>query len=254
MPPPLHPQIQPALKPEEITSFGINSHKLRPPPSLADLLKSDPDLRKAYDRARTTAAAAYLKVRELKRHHDFRYSATCPVHDRNPNHNQDHDQDKVRLKAHTASIHHLRAWKADHNADDPTLAPSAKIPRFAIKLYISRGAYFRWAERYDEAMSRFVRSYYSEYCSARDNFHHAMDIARLKGAVSRYDFERLQAWWVENFLAEMEKWEGSVEGLVLPGYEQVVEEIYWAVIERVEEGEECWEEWCGGRPVSARTM
>lgn len=138
----------------------------------------------------------------------------------------------------------MMAWRKDHHPPDPTLAPSAKIPREVIELTIQRPSYERWSHSYMMQFEAFQKRELRIYRRAKIALADAVHKAKATGVVFGF-YEALLTTYYAGFLAEMGKWDQYPASLTIPSYDEIVEELYRAAIECVEDGEEvfraaCW--------------
>ncbi|KAL4917220.1 hypothetical protein BDW62DRAFT_88775 [Aspergillus aurantiobrunneus] len=191
------------------------------------------DLRDALDKCFLAALDALRTLKAMHRERDQRYRRMCPI-----------DENQERYLCHVAAIDRLRLWTRDYKPEfkDLTLASTAKLPREMISLHLSRDAYEQWADDFDEAMAEFVTGEYRYYCSARAEFEGKMDVARGDGTLSAETLDGLWVYWEEAFLPEMKKWVDFLPQMRLPGYDALVDDVFEALLERVEGAEELWDE------------
>ncbi|RAH70451.1 uncharacterized protein BO66DRAFT_438079 [Aspergillus aculeatinus CBS 121060] len=170
------------------------------------------------------------------------------------------------LITHTQSIDRLFNWRRDYIPGSPTLAPSAKIPRSAVRFHVDRAAFAAYAARYTALLDMYLTTHYRRYREAVAAVERSIVLLRSGGGTGRneageggrdgdkdtekaremreLDCRQLEWWWGAVFLRETMRWERRIPLLRMPAFEVVVGEVYEAVRAAVEEGEEevVWEE------------
>ncbi|RAK81663.1 uncharacterized protein BO72DRAFT_513830 [Aspergillus fijiensis CBS 313.89] len=175
------------------------------------------------------------------------------------------------LITHTQSIDRLFNWRRDYIPGSPTLAPSAKIPRSAVRFHVDRAAFAAYAARYTAQLDMYLTTYYRRYREAVAAVERSIVLLRSGGGTGsneageagqgecgrngnkdtekaremrELDCRQLEWWWGTVFLRDMMRWERRIPLLRMPAFEVVVGEVYEAVRGAVEEGEEevVWEE------------
>ncbi|PYI30519.1 hypothetical protein BP00DRAFT_457702 [Aspergillus indologenus CBS 114.80] len=167
---------------------------------------------------------------------------------------------------HAQSIDRIFAWRTDYIPGNPTLAPSAKIPRSAVRFHVDRAAFAAYAARYTALLDTYLTTHYRRYREAVGAVERSLVLLRSGASSSEaeagqgeagkdqdkdgdkaremreLDCRQLEWWWGTVFLREMMRWESRIPLLRMPGFEVVVGEVYEAVRRAVEEGEEGGEE------------
>ncbi|KAL2803008.1 hypothetical protein BJX63DRAFT_437323 [Aspergillus granulosus] len=205
-----------------LTKFKLIPENVLIPTHLDQIVPDD--LRLNFNFLRIHAGKAFRAMMTVVHHRQNRFRALCP------------SEDKVRQSRHIATINRLKLWCKDHDMYDPTLAPSQKIPQEVIYLCVRRTAYEEWAERYANHLSGFINGPYQQYRLSAEGFGTAIWVARERGRVSHLEYHELMIFY-ETFMREMTIWEEIIPHLELPGYEDIVYELFEAVLERVENGE-----------------
>ncbi|PTU18575.1 hypothetical protein P175DRAFT_0559396 [Aspergillus ochraceoroseus IBT 24754] len=203
-------------------SFHFVRENLALPRSLQGVIVGD--LRDAFNHCRASAARAFRMMKSINRRRELRYKAMCP-----------RDDAAVYL-SHADSVHRLWDWYQDYNSDDPTLAPTPKIPSLLMKFRIDHRTYDQWAREYHRLLESFLEGPYRAWLDAKEEMEDLISKARLT-TLNGANGELWQTFWGPRFLAEMEKWEEFLPELALPSYEDLVDEMYHAIRERVEDGE-----------------
>jgi hypothetical protein len=183
------------------------------------------DLRLDLNFLRINAGRAFRTMITIVRERESRYRALCPP-----------TESKYKRSTHNATINRLKRWREDYNGKDPTLAPTPKIPGPVIYLNISRIAYEEWSESYASQLSEFKNGPYKQYHDSAEDFLTAIRAARDKRKVSHLDYHELVRFY-RTFMREMTIWEDNIPRLELPSFSEIVDELYEAVEESVENGE-----------------
>ncbi|CEL00877.1 hypothetical protein ASPCAL00470 [Aspergillus calidoustus] len=206
-----------------LTKFKFIPENVLIPTHLDQIIPDD--LRLDLNFLRINAGRAFRTMITIVRKRENRYRALCPP-----------TESKYKLYTHSATISRLKRWREDHDTYDPTLAPSAKIPGPVIYLNISRTAYEEWSKDYASVLSEFKNGPYKEYHDSAEDFLAAIRVARDRRKVSHLDYHELILFY-RTFMREMTIWEDIIPGLDLPSFSEIVDELYEAVVERVENGE-----------------
>ncbi|OJK03413.1 hypothetical protein ASPACDRAFT_56824 [Aspergillus aculeatus ATCC 16872] len=194
-----------------------------------------------------------------------------PDSDPDPNPQPKSGHNPVLLITHAQSIDRLFNWRRDYIPGNPTLAPSAKIPRSAVRFHVDRAAFAAYAARYTALLDMYLTTYYRRYREAVGAVERSIVLLRSGSGTGRnqggeagqgeggrdgdkdtekaremreLDCRQLEWWWGTVFLREMMRWESRIPLLRMPAFEVVIGEVYEAVRGAVEEGEEevVWEE------------
>lgn len=114
-----------------------------------------------------------------------------------------------------------------------TPAPeAAKLSRDVLHFHVSQRAYDLYARKYTDVFESFITGPYKKWIDAKRNFEKRMANAGL----AESDYQQWHRWWITVFLAEMSKWENQLPKLATPSWEEVVDEIHKALLERAEPG------------------
>ncbi|KAJ5084164.1 hypothetical protein NUU61_008743 [Penicillium alfredii] len=120
-----------------------------------------------------------------------------------------------------------------HHMHDPTLAPAPKIPRDALKFYVDPLHYATFTTTYIRLISEFVTIPYQKWRGYKSHLEHMA--SRLMGS---FQYQEWRRWWQGTFVDEMWKWEVCMEGLVMPTWEEIIDDVYLMIIDWVEDSEE----------------
>lgn len=176
------------------------------------------------------ANGAINAMKQLMEYREKRYFALCPVTADNT------------YEAHKASIKRLFQWKPDWSVANPTLAPASKIPHEGFHLHLDPKSYAAFTVEYINLVEVLIAGPYSSWI--RHKFS-AQQIAfqAMKGV----DYMSWCHWWNATFLTAMWKWEVCLDGLTIPSWEEVVDELYLMVLDRVEDASELANALCSSR-------
>ncbi|KAJ0417748.1 hypothetical protein BJY00DRAFT_315540 [Aspergillus carlsbadensis] len=206
-----------------LTKFKLIPENVLIPTHLDQIIPDD--LRLDLNFLRINAGRAFRTMIIIVRRRENRYRALCPP-----------TESKYKRHTHSATISRLKRWREDYDTYDPTLAPSPKIPGPAIYLNISQTAYEKWSESYASQLLEFKNGPYKQYHESAEDFLAAIRVARDKRKVSHLDYHELIMFY-RTFMREMTIWEDVISRLDLPRFSEIVNELYEAVVERVENGE-----------------
>ncbi|KAJ5788229.1 hypothetical protein N7457_003219 [Penicillium paradoxum] len=182
-----------------------------------------PEVRDAMLHLEYRATVAIFSMKSLMVMRDSRYFEMCPS-----------DKDSASYKMHKASMQRLLEWKEDWDILDPTLATSAKIPRESLRFCVDSIAYGRYISEYTTRIDLFMSGPYQHWRQMRIEVEHLA--FRLMGH-KKHEYEEWRTWWDGKFANDMWEWDSCLEGLVLPLWEEVVDDVYLMIKDRVEEPE-----------------
>ncbi|PYH85439.1 hypothetical protein BO82DRAFT_398860 [Aspergillus uvarum CBS 121591] len=233
-----------ALCPDAITSPSTSTDPSTNPTTLAEpAAEPNPEPTPTQTSATSTATSTSTTA-----------TATAPPPP--PPHQKPHPAPQI---THVQSIDRIFAWRTDYIPGDPTLAPSAKIPRSAVRFHVDRAAFAAYTARYTALLDTYLTTYYRRYREAVGAVERSLVL--LRGGAStneagqgdgyedkdkdgdkaremrELDCRQLEWWWGTVFLREMMRWESRIPLLRMPGFEVVVGEVYEAVRRAVEEEE-----------------
>ncbi|ODM20593.1 hypothetical protein SI65_03646 [Aspergillus cristatus] len=190
------------------------------PPTLKQSLPSD--IVQAFNNARWAASHALQYIKVVERNYNKRFNAMCPLN--NP---------ELALN-HIGSVSRLLGRRNRNNTNfsnfDPTLAPAAKLDPSTIKLTVDQRTYDEYAKKYIELLEGFLENPYRLWLEAK---------ADVESRVANANFDEMQysywhRFWDLTFLVEMQKWEGRLQGLILPSWEEVMDDLRRIVLECVD--------------------
>lgn len=190
------------------------------PPTLKQSLPSD--IIQAFNTARWAASHALQYIKVVERNYNKRFNAMCPL-----------NNTELALN-HIGSVSRLLGRRNRNNTNfanfDPTLAPAAKLDPSTIKLTVDHRTYDEYAQKYVELLEGFLENPYRLWLEAKAN---------VESRVANANFDEMQyshwhRFWDLTFLVEMQKWEGRLQGLILPSWEEVMNELRMIVLECVD--------------------
>ena len=176
------------------------------------------DIVQGFIHARWAASKALRSIRAIEKNYHKRYFTMCPL------------IEPARVLAHIEPVSRLLAWKSDHNHTNPTLAPTAKLDPTTLKFHVDQRTYDEFARGYVALLERFIEEPYKRWLEAKRE----VDARVRKANLSEMEYGRWHRFWDLTFLAEMNKWEGRLEGLLLPSWEEAMDSLYGLILEFVE--------------------
>ncbi|KAL2842454.1 hypothetical protein BJX68DRAFT_270631 [Aspergillus pseudodeflectus] len=223
--PPL--RFPPFLRPKLSPDFVLDNTKICLPDSLKSTIPEQ--LCASYENCHRSGLRACGVLKRLTDCHEGRFVALCPRD----------DVDVERWVMHSDTISRFREYYDEkREAMIPNAPSGSKIPRKAIRLTVNQLAYDRWANEFDGMIIEYVETVYELYKLARVQFEKHMQLARKENRIDESASRELYNFYHENFRMAMSRWEGLIASLATPSYEELVDEIYWAVRECVEGGEQ----------------
>ncbi|RJE25172.1 hypothetical protein PHISCL_02511 [Aspergillus sclerotialis] len=179
-----------------------------------------PECNQVLNKVVETASIAFRHLKAMEKYRNDRYRAMCP-------------RDSLsRYILHSESVDRLFSWGQDHNPNDPTLAPHPKISPSVLYFHVEQHAYDKYAEEYTKALERYLSGSYQQWRNVKQELEHVVSKSGLR-LTHRREF---LCWWTDVFLSEMAKWEDRLAGLLLPSWEEVIDDVYFAILERVDIG------------------
>lgn len=166
------------------------------------------------------ASLAFRYLKDMEKLRDERYRAMCSR------------RELSRYIMHAESVDRLFSWGQDHKPHDPALAPPAKISPYVLRFHVDQHAYDEFVERYNKALNSYLNYPYQRWRDSKKMLERMV----AKSGVTKIGREAFLRWWRETFLAEMAKWEDRLAGLFPPTWEEVVDDVYFAILERVDIG------------------
>lgn len=167
-----------------------------------------------------SASVAFHHLKAMEKFRAERYRAMCPR------------GNLSQYNLHAASVDRLFSWGQDHKPHDPTLAPEPKLSPDFLHFHVDQHAYDEYAKDYTIALESYLSGSYKQWLKVKMWVEHVVSKSTMN-PLERKEFFR---WWTGTFLTEMAKWEGCIHCLLLPTWEEVVDDVYFAILERVEVG------------------
>lgn len=170
------------------------------------------------------AESAYTVIQGLRFLHQLRskrFLAMCPQ-----------KQGPVFDK-HSRSLQQLFEWKEQCDPANPTLAPAAKIPGAILGFHLNQVAYDTYFTLYFNTLAKFNAIEWSTYCQRMFSIKHV-----ASQQMGHADYMAWLYWWRSEFKPAMSKWQVFVKDVNLPNWEEIVDELYDMIIERVEDSDE----------------
>ncbi|OQE41894.1 hypothetical protein PENCOP_c004G06222 [Penicillium coprophilum] len=198
-----------------------------------------PEVRNAMSTLQYKAMVAIYDMKTLMMTHDNRYFQLCPQ-----------NTATMAYQLHKASINRLLEWKEDWNFADPTLAAAAKIPRDSLQFCVDSIAYGKFTCKYTHQIDEFMSSSFQSWRQLRAEIGH---LAYRLMSDKPHDFEEWRAWWEGKFADDMWKWEVCLEGLILPTWEEIIDDVYLMIHDRVEDAQDLANSFYISSPVLAST-
>lgn len=172
----------------------------------------------AFVNARWAASKALRYIRIVERNYYKRFNAMCPL--RCPK----------QAFAHVDSVTRLMAWKSDRFYINPTLAPTPKIDPSMLEFHVDQRTYDEFVANYVKALEQFMNEPYQEWLLAKEE----VDFLIANSRLDELDRSHWHRFWDLTFLVEMNKWEGRLQGLVLPSWEGMMDNLRRLILELVE--------------------
>ncbi|KAI9927636.1 hypothetical protein ASPWEDRAFT_186958 [Aspergillus wentii DTO 134E9] len=177
--------------------------------------------RKAYDafsHACQAASEAFRALKIVESRHAYRFRAMCSR------------ANSTHYEKHVESIRCLLDWTQNDGVYNPTLAPSPKISADVLHFHVDQRTYDAYVVEYAYMLESFISVPYRNWLKAKVTLERTIS----SSGMSEMDQCQWRRWWNSAFLAEMAKWESRVEGLVVPSWEEIIDEVYQAILERVD--------------------
>ncbi|KAE8383363.1 hypothetical protein BDV26DRAFT_287560 [Aspergillus bertholletiae] len=175
------------------------------------------ELRDAFYRARFIAGRTFRGLEYLEISQANRYQAMCPC-------------TNINYYRHQTSVLRLFSWHHDYHWRDPTLAPTEKLDPAILCFHIDQSAY----QSYQAIFAKHREAFMSGLFLAWDNAKRAMEAIAAKVRLSEIERRMWNQFWHISFLGEMQKWESRALALSLPSWEEIIDELYDAILECVE--------------------
>jgi hypothetical protein len=195
-----------------------------------------PEVRDGIFELRFKAMAAVFAMKSLMITHDSCYYQLCSE-----------TPESVVYQVHQASMRRLLEWKEDWDFVDPTPAAAHKIPRASLQFSVDSIAYGKFTLEYTNRIAAYMAGPFQHWRQYRTEVEHLA--FRLMGH-KKTDYDEWRAWWDGQFAVAMWKWESCLEGLVLPTWEEIIDDVYLMITDRVEDAQELANSFQIGRPAS----
>ncbi|KAH8425542.1 uncharacterized protein LDX57_003293 [Aspergillus melleus] len=108
-----------------------------------------------------------------------------------------------------------------------------KIPPEVLSFTVNQSAYETYVDEFQDEVDRYITGVYESYVKAKKN----LDETTRKSEMGEMNIRMWRQFWEERFLAENEKWEADLKNVVLPQWDEVVDELNQAILERIEGAE-----------------
>lgn len=182
------------------------------------------------------ASRAFRYLRTMEDYRDERYRTMCPRNSYTSYH------------MHADSVARLFSWSTDHKPNDPTLAPTPKLSPDILHFNVNQMSYDEYMRDYTVRLERFLCGPYHNWRISKKNLEKLV----ANSGLNQMEHQEFLGWWRSTFMAEMAKWEDRLAGLLLPSWEEVVDDVYKAILERVNIGTSTINEFhIGSMPVGS---
>lgn len=218
------------LSSESITDYVYDARLFK----LPNWLQVPPEIHTAQNELHKSGLHAINCMRALMAVRDTRYNALCP------------ETVGVTYHVHVSSMNRLREWKEDMDTFNKTLAPAPKIPREALSFHVDPLNYGLFTDKYLQAVHEFMGGPYQAW---RDKKSQVESLA-ARLIDNNFHYMEWRRWWQDSFIDEMWKWEVCTEGLIMPTWEDIIDEVYLLIIDRVEDAEDLAESFSVSTPRS----
>ncbi|KAJ5824548.1 hypothetical protein N7447_006888 [Penicillium robsamsonii] len=183
-----------------------------------------PEVRHALNTLQYKAMVAIYDMKSLMLIRDNRYFQLCPQ-----------NTGSVIHQLHQSSINRLLEWKEDWTFIDPTLASAAKIPRDSLHFCVDSIAYGKFTCEYTRKIDEFMSGSFQSWRQLRAEIGH---LAYRLMSDNPHGYEEWRVWWEGKFADDMWKWEVCLEGLILPTWEEIIDDVYLMIHDRVEDAQD----------------
>ncbi|KNG82767.1 hypothetical protein ANOM_008515 [Aspergillus nomiae NRRL 13137] len=199
--------------------YGFQKENLDIPAHLVTIIPTA--LRDAFYRARFIAGRAFRYLEYIEIRQANRYQAMCPRTSRN-------------YYSHQMSVLRLFSWRHDYHWRNPTLAPTEKLDPAILCFHIDQSAY----QSYQAVFAKYQDAFMSGPFRVWHDAKRAVEATAAKSNLSEVEQRMWNQFWRVNFLGEMQKWESRATALAIPSWEEIVDELYDAILECVEGAED----------------
>lgn len=206
-----------------ITDYAYNPTSFNLPSYLQVPLELSVAQKSLHERAHK----AIRGMKELMSYRDYRFNFLCPV------------SPKTDFEIHCESIKRLLEWKKDiYPRESPllrdaTLAPSPKLPKEVMRLHLDSKTYGSFVDSYVTYLERYIQGVWADYFTWKDV---TENIAA--SVLNYFNYREWRHWWDGEFRFEMLKWEACFKLLPMPPWEDVVDELYLMILDRVDDADE----------------
>jgi hypothetical protein len=208
-----------------ITNYTYNPNNF----TLPTYLQVPMELSIAQSNLHQAAYNAIRGMKEIMHFRDHRFSFLCP------------QTPKRDWTIHCKSMQRLREWQEDTYPPPPTtnsnlilndftLAPRPRLPKEAIRIRLDSKYYGRFVSSYVNFLDEFFHGAWTEYMKWK---HEVESLAAH--VLSEFVYHEWRYWWDTEFCIDMRKWEGCCSMLPMPPWEDVIDELYLMIFDRVEE-------------------
>ncbi|KAB8079027.1 hypothetical protein BDV29DRAFT_152159 [Aspergillus leporis] len=198
--------------------YWFQKENLEIPPHLKTIVPSE--LREAFECAKLTAGRTLKVLDYLELRYANRFQAMCPSS--SPNYHKHH-----------LSVLRLFSWHHDYHWRNPTLGPTEKLDPNLLGFYIEQTAY----QDYVTIFTKYLLWFRSEPYLAWYKAKRVVEETAAKSKLSDMDRRMWNHFWHVSFLGEMYKWECRIKTLDVPSWDEVVDELYGAILDCVDGAE-----------------
>ncbi|KAJ5770610.1 uncharacterized protein N7511_002661 [Penicillium nucicola] len=216
-----------------ILNYRFNEKDFTPPASI----RIPPEVRSGLDDIRVKVSFTIMLMKQLMLIRNNRFFEMCPR------------KAGLMYQMHVSSIKRLLEWKEIWNHIDPTLSVSTKIPREALRFCVDELAYSRFTADYTEKIHILMSGAFQEWRGARMATDHLA--CRLMNH-NKEEYCKWRKWFDGEFTAHMWEWENCLNGLLMPTWEEVIDDLFLMIHDRVEDAEELAETFHIRSPDSLR--
>jgi hypothetical protein len=186
-------------------------------------LQVPPEVRTALGYIRTKVLVAITLMKQLMIIRNNRFFETCPT------------KYGSLYRLHVRSVNRLLEWRENWNQLDPTLSVSVKIPREALRFCVDEFAYSRFSADYTSKIHTLMSGAFQQWRGARLATDHLA--CRLMSNNEQNYFE-WRKWFDGEFTAHMWEWETCLKSLLLPTWEEVIDDLFLMIMDRVQDAQE----------------
>ncbi|KXG54613.1 uncharacterized protein PGRI_077570 [Penicillium griseofulvum] len=199
-----------------------------------------PEVRCAMKDLQCRAMEAICGMKHLMVSRNERYFKLCPQ-----------NTGSITYRLHHSSMERLLQWKEDWKLADPTLAAAAKIPRDSLQFCVDSIAYGKFTYDYTHKIDHYMSGEFQNWRQFRTEIGH---LAYRLMSHKPHDYEEWRIWWEGKFAEDMWKWEVCLEGLILPTWEEIIDDVYLMIHDRVEDAQSLADSFYISNPVLASAI